>query len=264
MKKKIMTFLQISCFVLAVCLFTGFVSKCAAVYADETEIKLNVTSVSIAKDETFKLRAYNVPSSARIIYRSGNPDIAFVDGRGYITGISNGECRITATVVDKGAPVAVLTCDVLIGPSAISIKLTKNEIVLKIGSKKTIKTIVSPLNTVEKPVFYSYDKEIASVTSIGRVRAKAVGVTTVFAFLKNNQSAECRIYVLSDEDYEKYTETGTLDEIIEDYSPDGEIEDVEDEDEEEKTELTESEEDEIPAEDDTAELLKQKNQTQTK
>lgn len=216
MKKSILSVFKRFGFVLTlcICLLIGFAGRAKAA---ENDVKLNVSEVSIAKDETFRLRVYNVPSTARVMYRSGNPNVAYVDARGYITGISNGECKVTATVIDKGSPIATLTCNVLIGPAAISIKFTKTELVLQVGMRKTIKSIVSPLNTVERPVFYSMDKLIASVTSIGRVRAKNPGITKVFAFLKNDCSAECTVYVMDEEEYNQYIEDGDLTSFIEKY-----------------------------------------------
>ena len=193
-----------------------------AASAAENEARLNVNEVAIAKDNTFRLRVYNVPRNARIIYRSSDVSVAFVDNRGYITGISNGECVVTATVIVSGSASDTLKCNVTVGPAAVSIKLTKTELVLTEGMKKTLTTIISPLNTVEKPLFYSSDKDIASVTSIGRVRAKGVGEAVVFAFLVNGESAECKVYVLSAEDYTQYLKTGTLEGIIENYLGDDE------------------------------------------
>lgn len=201
----------------AICM--TMLSRGVQAQAGTSDMRLNVSEVSIARDASFRLRAYNVPTKAKLLFRSSDTSVAIVDNRGDITGISNGECVITATVIENGSASATLQCNVLIGPAAISIKLTKTELVMKIGMKKTLKTIVSPLNTVEKPVFYSSDKLVASVTSIGRVKAKDVGVVDIVAFLKNGQSAECKVYVLSDEDYLRYTESGTLEGIIPDYVP---------------------------------------------
>ncbi|MBO4781329.1 MAG: Ig-like domain-containing protein [Lachnospiraceae bacterium] len=198
-----------------------------AASAAEDEARLNVNEVAIAKDNTFRLRVYNVPRNARIIYRSSDVSVAFVDNRGYITGISNGECVVTATIVAGGSATDTLKCNVTVGPAAVSIKLTKTELVLLTGMKKTLKAIVSPLNTVEKPLFYSSDKEIASVTSIGRVRAKSMGEAVVYAFLVNGEAAECKIYVLSEEDYAKYLEAGSLEGIIDDNPSDDDPEDNE-------------------------------------
>ena len=114
-------------------ILTGF-STYTQAKADET-VRLNVTEAAIAKDGVFRLRVYNVPKSAKVVYRSSDTSIAYVDNRGYITGISNGECIVTATVVVDGTPTDILKCNVKIGPAAISIKLTKSEIVLSIGMK---------------------------------------------------------------------------------------------------------------------------------
>lgn len=205
--------------VMAVLLTLTFVLGSGAYKAKAAEgIQLNVDEVAIAKDGVFRLRVYNVPDGGKVDFKSTDTSVAFVDKRGYITGISNGECFVTVTVQVGGNAVGFERCRVTVGPAAISIKLTKSEIVLGVGMKKTLKTIISPLNTVEKPVYYSVDKTVASVTSIGRIRAKGVGETSVFAFLMNGETAECKVYVLDEEDYKKYTATGTLVGIIEGYS----------------------------------------------
>ena len=78
--------------VLVLTLIFVLVSGSTGIKADENEVRLNVSEVSIVKDGVFRLRAYNVPQNARIIYRSSDTSVAFVDSRGYITGISNGDC----------------------------------------------------------------------------------------------------------------------------------------------------------------------------
>ena len=219
MKRKIfISLLKTAVPVLILALFFIIAPRSAEAKAAEAEVRLNVSETSIAKDGVFRLRAYNVPQDAKIVYRSSDTSVAYVDNRGYITGISNGECVITATVISDNSATQTLKCNIVVGPAAISIKLTKSEIVLCVGMKKTLRSIVSPVNTVEKPAFYSSDKGVASITSIGRVKAKSTGETSVFAFLANGESAECRIYVLTEEDYAKYLETGTLEGIIEGYS----------------------------------------------
>ena len=141
-------------------------------------------------------------------------------------------------MVAGGSATDTLKCNVTVGPAAVSVKLTKTELVLLAGMKKTLKAIVSPLNTVEKPLFYSSDKEIASVTSIGRVRAKRIGEAVIYAFLVNGEAAECKVYVLSDEDYARYQEEGTLEGILEDNQNGDDPEDPEDPDDEQSTEVT--------------------------
>ena len=214
MKNRFSLFMKIAFTVLILTLFVIFIPDGVDADAAENTITLNVTEVAITKDSKFKLRVYNVPKNAVVEFASDDISVAVVNKRtGYITALSNGECTVTVTVT-AGSVNETLKCNVVVGPAAISIKLTKTELVLCKGMRKVLKTIVSPLNTVERPVFYSTDKNVASVTSVGRVRAKAEGEATIIAFLTNRESAECKVIVLSEEDYEQYVENGTLEGLL--------------------------------------------------
>ena len=220
MKNKFSFLVKIAFAVLVLTLFVIFVPDGVDADAAENTITLNVTEVAITKDSRFKLRVYNVPKNALVEFASDDISVAVVNKKnGYITGLSNGECTITVTVSGNSVN-ETLKCNVVVGPAAISVKLTKTELVLCEGMKKVLKTIVSPLNTVERPMFYSTDKNIASVTSVGRVRAKTEGETTIIAFLTNGESAECKVIVLSEADYEQYVENGTLEGLLENPSDD--------------------------------------------
>ena len=215
--KTFSAFLKIAVPVLFLAFFILLVPGFTPIKGADNEVRLNVNEVAITKDDKFKLRAYNVPDDASVYFRSSNQSVAIVNNKGYITGISNGECVITVTVVSDEAPTQLLYCNVTVGPAAISVKITKTEVVLAVGMKRTLRTIVSPLNTVEKPVFYCSDTEVAKVSSTGRVKARSTGEASVFALLMNGDPAECKVYVLTEEDYEFYIENGTLEGIIEGY-----------------------------------------------
>lgn len=184
------------------------------VSAGENDIKLNVSDVSITKDGSYRLKVYNLDPEQTVVYRSGNSSIAMVSRTGKVTGLSYGETVITATVIEEGAAVATLQCNVIIGPAAVSIKLTKTNLVLREGKQKLLNTVILPLNTVETPIFYSTDSEIAKVSSAGRVRAVLAGSTQIYAFLENGQSAVCNVTVLNKEDYEKYREGMSVEDIL--------------------------------------------------
>ena len=197
-------------FGLCITVLCGTVKASAA----DNEVKLNVTDISIAKDGWYRLKVYNLGSGQTVIYRSSNSSVAMVSRTGKIVGLSYGDAVITATVVDDGTPVAALQCSVTIGPAAVSIKLTKTSLVLNEGRQKMLTTVVWPLNTVETPVFYSSDTDIAKVSSAGRVRAVNAGSASVYAFLENGQYAVCNVTVLNDEDYEKYRAGMSVEEIL--------------------------------------------------
>ena len=91
---------------------------------------------------------------------------------------------------------------------------------------------------MEKPLFYSSDREISSVTSIGRVRAKSIGEAVIYAFLVNGEAAECKVYVLSEEDYTRYLEAGSLEGILDDNQNGDDPDEPENPDDEQDTEVT--------------------------
>ena len=64
---------------LFVLIFTGAVTYTQA-KADDT-VRLNVTETAIAKDGVFRLRVYNVPKNAKVVYRSSDISVAYVDNR---------------------------------------------------------------------------------------------------------------------------------------------------------------------------------------
>jgi hypothetical protein len=182
--------------------------------AGENDVKLNVSDVSITKDGSYRLKVYNLSPEQSVIYRSGNSGIAMVSRTGKVIGLAYGETVISATVIEDGAAVATLQCNVTIGPAAVSVKLTKSNLVLQEGRQKLLTTVLLPLNTVESPVFFSTDSEIAKVSSAGRVRAVTAGSTQVYAFLENGQYAVCNVTVLNEEDYLKYREGISVEDIL--------------------------------------------------
>lgn len=215
MKNKIKFFMG---FLLFFGLCITMLSKGTSAYAAENEAKLNVSNVSITVEGTYKLKVYNLQEGQSVSYRSSDSAVATVSKNGKVTGISCGNAVITAVVKEKDAPVVTLQCDVLIGPAAVSIKLTKTELVLSVGKTKTLKPIIFPINTVEEPTYYSADTSIAKVSSAGRVRAVTAGAVQIYAFISNGQSSVCNVTILSEEDYDRYLEGASLEELLDEDS----------------------------------------------
>lgn len=171
----------------------------ATARADEAaEIKLNVNSQAIVKGKTFSLCVYNLSEEQTVSFRSMIPEIASVDETGLVTANAVGSTTIVATVTNSAETVAVLSCEIIVGPPAISVQFSTLELNMIIGQKLTLERIVQPLNTVESAKFSSYDAEIASVSTGGRVTAKAEGSTYIFAQINNGRFAVCKVYIYPD------------------------------------------------------------------
>lgn len=204
--------LKVLGFVLFFGLCITMLSKVSA-FAADSEPKLNLTSCSVVRDGTYRLRVYNL-NGRSVIYRSSDTSIVTVTNTGKLKGVNYGDAVVTALVLDEGSVVSTLQCDVHIGPAAISIKFTSFELVLREGATKKIYPIVIPKNTVEKPLYFSSDDSIATISSAGFVRAQSVGTAYVYGMLENGKSDSCKVVVLSEEDYEAYKAGKSVDDIL--------------------------------------------------
>lgn len=172
----------------------------------QAEIKLNVKTKALVKDTKYTLKVYNLSGNQKASFKSSDSSIASVDEEGVVCGIANGTAVITVTVKDGLKTVASLTCEVTVGPPAISVKWTKSEIVLAVGKRMTLKTILLPYNTAEAVKFYSSDTEIATVTSTGKITAKSEGDTYVFAMIDNGKFDFCKVTVVDQDTYDQMME----------------------------------------------------------
>lgn len=174
------------------------VSKAAAsvVEPKQIDIKLNVRSKSLVKDTTFALKVYNVSDNQKISYKSSSTSIATVDDLGVITAVDFGTATITISVREGLKTISTQECEVTVGPPAISVKLTRSEITLEIGDNTTLTAILKPNNTVEEARFISNDSSIANVSIGGKVTARSVGVTYIFASISNGKYDMCKVTVV--------------------------------------------------------------------
>lgn len=169
--------------------------KAAQTTSEQSDIKLNVKSKALVKDTSYSLKIYNMLEEYSAAFKSENTAIATVDDMGLITAIDFGTTIIKVTIKDSQKAISTLECEITVGPAAISIKLTKPEIILTLGTKKNLTTILKPLNTVEEARFFSYEPTIVSVSAGGRISAKAVGSTYIFTTISNGKYDVCKVTV---------------------------------------------------------------------
>ncbi len=172
----------------------------------QAEIKLRVKTKALVKDTEYTLKVYNLSENQKAVFKSSDPETASVDENGVIRGIANGTATITVTVKEGQKTAATLTCEVTVGPPAISVKWTKSEIVLAEGRRTTVKTLLLPFNTVESAKFYSVDTEVATVSSTGKITAKAPGITYVFTLIDNGKYDCCKVTIVDEDTYQQLLE----------------------------------------------------------
>jgi len=180
-------------------LFLGMFLPCGATltaYAGNgQDIKLNVNSQTIVKGKTFSIYVYNLSEDQEVTFVSSDPAIASVDEYGNVTGNLIGTATILVTITEGEDTVDILSCDIKVGPPAISVQFSRLELALKVGQKLTLERIILPLNTAETAKFSSYNRAIATVSAGGRVTAKTEGSTYIFAQLDNGRFAVCKVNI---------------------------------------------------------------------
>ncbi len=144
------------------------------------DYRLNLKNVTLVKGKSFSLKVYNVTESMKISFKSNDADTASVSDDGVVSANKVGFATITVSVKD-GTTTTPLTCDVTVGPPAFSVKMTKSRIILGLDKSDSLRVILKPSNTAEVARFSSYDSSIASVSIGGRVTAKKLGLTYLFA-----------------------------------------------------------------------------------
>lgn len=179
---------------------TGSTGYCTVtVYQGATGIEINSQEETISVGDTLELEAVIVPatsSSQGITWKSNNTDVATVNNKGEVKGVSGGVAIITCTAVDGGY---IDTCIVTVEELITNIKL--NETSIKLGLNKTFKleADISGEKATNKQVgFSSSNSSIASVNAFGVVKGVKVGTVTITCYAEDGSGAEstCEVEVV--------------------------------------------------------------------
>ena len=165
-----------------------------------TGITLDQTSASVVVDKTLQLTATVTPSNTSdksVTWKSSNTNIATVNDVGLVTAKAIGTAAITVTTADGSNKSA--TCQVTVTPQlATGITLDRTTASIVVGNTLKIYATITPSNTTNKNVTWSSSNtNIATVSSTGRITAKAVGTAVITATTKDgsNLSADCQVTV---------------------------------------------------------------------
>ncbi|MDF2906018.1 MAG: hypothetical protein K0R34_1339 [Herbinix sp.] len=184
--------------------------------------RLNLKSVTLVKGKSFTLKVYNLGASSKVSFKSDDAEVASVSDDGTISANKVGATTVTVTIKD-GSDRTALPCDVTVGPAAISVKWTQERAFVGLGNEDILKVIMKPDNTTEVARFSSYDSSIAAVSSGGRLTAKKIGMTYLFAEIDaanldgTRKFAICTVFVTSskeapllEEYFSKHTELNRI------------------------------------------------------
>lgn len=174
------------------------------------EIKLNVNSRELVKGKSFQLKVYNTSQEQAISYKTSNADFVSVTDTGLVKALEIGNATITITVREGSKIVTTLQCEITVGVPALSVRITKSNLVLVVGQSTTLRVLVAPFNTVEEVRFTNLGSKNVSVTTGGRIKALEPGVAFVYALIDNGYS-RCKVSVISEETYNALVDLGITD-----------------------------------------------------
>ena len=189
------------CYISATTVSGGFTAKCLlSVLEDPTGITLEYSTKSMYIGQTINLVATVLPETAtsnKVAWSTSNSAVVTVSSGGKLTALSKGTAIITAKTETGGF---TATCAVTVSEkvAVTGMTLDVNAIRLVKGDTATIIANITPANASEKGITWtSSDKNIATVSSTGVVKAVSTGEVIIKAVTKDGSfQQQCRVVVI--------------------------------------------------------------------
>ncbi|MCR5727394.1 MAG: Ig-like domain-containing protein [Lachnospiraceae bacterium] len=158
---------------------SGIFTTCTVtVYRNASDIKVDVTSLTLNVGESYQLNAIPNPadSTDTLLYESSNTKVATVSVTGKITAKSKGSC-IVFVRTDAGASNYV---NVTVTQQVTGIKVTPASAEIYVGESMELTVDITPKNASDKEVTWvSNDKSICTVDENGKITGVSGGSTIV-------------------------------------------------------------------------------------
>ncbi|MDR0249228.1 MAG: Ig-like domain-containing protein [Oscillospiraceae bacterium] len=155
------------------------------VHPRRKNLTLGISSVTAAQ-----LSAETERENARLSWSSSDPDVATVDGQGFVTAVGYGVTRVTAAEPEGGGR-GVCTVKVYTLPQSITLR--GSDKALRAGRKLSLQARLEPGAHIQKQhrslTWSSSDSDVAIVDSFGRVTAVGAGVCDITAVTVNGLEA---------------------------------------------------------------------------
>lgn len=158
--------------------------------------KLVKKSVSIVIGESSQIKVKNAPKRAKVTYKSTKKNIATVSEKGKVKGLKSGTAKIIVSV-KKHSKTTKLNYKVTVKRPALS----KNTLSLITGNTANISIKNKPKKAAY--AWRSSNPQVAAVHNNGKVKAKAVGTTTIQVKVqtaKKTYNLSCKVTVRSASD----------------------------------------------------------------
>lgn len=147
-----------------------------------TGVRLNKSSVKLAKGKSEALRVSVLPSDAtnkKVTWTSSDESVATVSQSGVVTALTPGNTTITVTSHNGGYS---SSCNITVYIAVTGIKLNATSVKLPKGQKRILNATVTPSNAENTEVIWSTsNKNVVTVNEAGQITGKAKGTAKVTA-----------------------------------------------------------------------------------
>ncbi|MBQ8799739.1 MAG: Ig-like domain-containing protein [Lachnospiraceae bacterium] len=160
-------------------------------------VELDIESREMYVGENYRLTYQVTPKDAstpEVIWMSTNTSVVQVDNTGMLTANGVGQAEIIIKTVDGSY---MDLCTIVVKQKPTDVKLSVSNLTMNAGEYFYLDPVLTPANsTKEGLVWESVDPDIATVSSSGRVAAKAGGQTLIMVKTENGATAFCKLTVL--------------------------------------------------------------------
>ena len=156
-------------------------------------------SMYIGSTATLKVKVTPTAAKKKITYKSSRKSVAVVNSKGRITAKRAGTTKITVTVTGKDNVRKTTYVKIRVKKRPVSkITLNKTSVNMYTGSSYTLKATVYPKKATNKKVYWiSSNKNVAVVSSTGKVTAKNPGTAVITVKAKDGSKKQrtCKVTV---------------------------------------------------------------------
>lgn len=162
-----------------------------------TNVQLDEDSLEMYTGESHRLTYLVYPSNAsnlEVEWISFNPSIVAVDDTGMLTAKSPGTTQIMIMTLD-GSFYDI--CTVVVKQKAVSVKMNYTDITMNAGEYFDMEVTIAPATSTEKSLTWqSLNTKVVTVSSTGRITARAEGTAVVLVKTANGVTSYCTVTVL--------------------------------------------------------------------
>lgn len=169
------------------------------VVRQSTSVKLNKSYLTLIVGHNSQLKATVKPSNATyktVNWKSSNESVALVNNSGLVRGIAVGSANIKVTTKDNGKKTASCYVEVIEPIPATSIMVADKNMVMIRGESQMLSYTIVPSNSTDSVKFASGNKNVATVSSSGRVYARRAGATSITITTSSGKQSVIQLHVI--------------------------------------------------------------------